>query len=124
MKLTLTMKCPEDFHVEHALNLIAEEIATGEESGEVKPGEAGVWWEIDESGETVEVDPRQLHVAALMIMGFDLPQEMMAAGRSMIAAAKIMPKANFQDIMPGNRKDTLLKAKSILDEMIGELDGK
>lgn len=124
MKITLTMECSEDFQVEHALNLIAEEIAMEEESGDVRLGETNVSWKIDEDGETVEVDPRQLHVAALMIMGFDLPQEMMASARSMIAASKIMPKANFQDIMPGNRKDTLLKAKSILDEMIGELDGK
>jgi hypothetical protein len=124
MKITLTMECSEDFQVEHVLNLIAEEIAMEEESGDVRLGETNVTWKIDEDGETVEVDRRQLHVAALMLMGFDLPQEMMASARSMIAASKIMPKATVQDIMPGNRKDTLLKAKSILDEMIGELDGK
>lgn len=88
-----------------------------EQSFEVK-------WSIEEVTPGVEVDRRQLEVAALMLMGFNLPQEMGAAAASMIEAARICPgltTAEFPAMNNASRKACLMMAASLVNQMLAEL---
>lgn len=63
-------------------------------------------------------------VAALMIMGFDLPAPLGAAGASMNEAAKVCPKLTLgevPDMGPHSRRACLLEARRLIDEMLSEI---
>jgi hypothetical protein len=73
----------------------------------------------------IEIDRRQKVVAALMIMGFDLPQELRAAGLHMKAAADVCPGLKADEIpMQGvrNRRLALKRARDLIDEMLAEAE--
>lgn len=73
----------------------------------------------------IEIDRRQRVVAALMVMGFDLPQGMTDAGIHMQAAADLCPGITADEIpMQGarNRRLCLKRARDLIDEMLEEID--
>jgi hypothetical protein len=73
----------------------------------------------------IELDRRQKVVAALMLMGFDLPQELRAAGQHMKAAAVVCPGLKADEIpMQGarNRRLALKRARDLIDEMLAEAE--
>ena len=73
---------------------------------------------------SVTIDRRQRLVTALMIMGFDLPAPLGAAGASMNEAAKVCPKLTLgevPDMGPHSRRACLLEARRLIDEMLSEI---
>lgn len=73
----------------------------------------------------IEIDRRQRLVAALMVMGFDLPQPMREAAQAMQLAGKLCPGLKADEIpMQGsrNRRLALKRARDLIDEMLEEID--
>lgn len=70
--------------------------------------------------EAIEVDRRQLHVAALMLMAFDLPAPLDQSARSMLEAARIMPGMTTGDAPMGDRRACLERAIGLIAEMLSE----
>lgn len=73
----------------------------------------------------IDIDRRQRVVAALMIMGFDLPQPIREAGQQMLAATKVCPGLKADEIpMQGsrNRRLALRRARDLIDEMLAEAE--
>lgn len=69
----------------------------------------------------IEIDRRQQVVAALMVMGFDLPQPLEEAAKAMQLAADLCPGLTGDEIpMRGarNRRLVLLRARTLIDEML------
>lgn len=69
----------------------------------------------------IEIDRRQRLVAALMVMGFDLPQDLKASAEAMQVAADLCPGLTVDEIpMRGarNRRLVLLRARTLIDEML------
>ena len=73
----------------------------------------------------IEIDRRQRVVAALMVTGFDLPQDLKGTAEQMQAATVICPDLSMDEIpMQGsrNRRLALKRARDLIDEMLEEID--
>lgn len=72
----------------------------------------------------IAVDRRQRLVAAMMIMGFDLPAPLAGVGYSMKEAASVCPKLTLGEIPElgsHSRKACLAEARRLIDEMLAEV---
>lgn len=81
-------------------------------------------WRLRQPGDGVEIDRRQRLAAAALLMGFDLPQEMMAASVTMLEAADVCPGMTTGDLAPmgpQGRRQALKMARSLIDEMLDEI---
>jgi len=117
---------PENITLGDALQQIAQEVDEGNEDGHLRDDDRRLSWEIVDASDGVEIDRRQRLAAAALMMGFDLPQEAMAASRSMLAAARLCPGMTTGDMVPmgsQTRRHALQMAKGLIEEMQAEIDG-
>lgn len=122
-RITIEFDKPTTIGIEEAVQAIADAIACDEDGGWIGDGDGRIEWTIDTGGPGVEIDRRQRVAAALLMMGFDLPQEMTAAARSMLAAARLCPGLSTGELVPMNsqsRRAALQRARAIIDEMLAE----
>lgn len=126
-RMKIEFDAPQHIEPSEAVELIAAELVLGEESGYVHDGDSGdrIEWRFDMGGAGIEIDRRQSLAAATLLMGFDLPQEAMAATRAMLKAAEILPGMTMGEIPPmgpDGRRQALEHAKRLIDEMLTEMD--
>lgn len=127
-RMKLEFDTPQHLDAAEAVEQIAVEMMNGDESGTIADGHDGdrIEWRFEEGGAGIEIDRRQRLAAAALIMGFDLPQEMMAASRSMLEAASLLPGMTTGDLAPmggQGRRHALQMAKGLIDEMLSEAEG-
>lgn len=124
-RMTLEFDTPENMSPAEAVEQIAVEMMMDNESGSISDGDDGrIEWRLEQSGTGIEVDRRQRLAAALLIMGFDLPQEAMAACQSMLEASRLCPGMTTGDMAPMNgqaRRTSLEMARGLIDEMLDEM---
>lgn len=122
MRTKLEFDCPEGVDPMDVITAIAEQ-ADGDDGGTVYIDGETVDWDIRTADQGVPIDRRQRLAAAHLLMGFDLPQEMGRAARSMLEAAEICPDLNTGEI--GSMGDqqhrtALMRARTLIDEMLAE----
>jgi len=71
--------------------------------------------------ELVDLDPRQREAITDLMMGFNLPVDMMSAANNMLLASFINPGATIGSMDSGNRKICLERARAAIEEMLKEL---
>lgn len=123
MITTIRLESKNDFDLGEVIRELDIEFDDGREAGLLSLPSGQVEWRIEE-GEVslVKIDRRQKKAAALLLMGFDLPQPMLEAANSMMIAARICPGLTTHEVMDSNtRKEKLLFARKLIDEMLGEI---
>jgi len=126
IRRTVTYELPVGSDVDQAAVLRAIADDHDDDSGTVEVDGFRVRWDSHDLADGVELDRRQRLAAALLIMGFDLPQEMAKAARTMMEAARVCPGLHTGDIgtMGGQtRRSALSRAQGIIGEMLAEMDG-
>lgn len=122
-KATLTFDLPEGIEPHDVIAEIATN-GDGDDSGMVRIGGELVHWDISGTGGGLDIDRRQRLAAALLLMAFDLPQEMRAASLTMLEAARLCPGLTTGEIggMGGHQRVAMLeRAKSLIEEMVAEI---
>lgn len=71
--------------------------------------------------ELVDLDQRQRGAITDLLLGFDLPVEMMSAANNMLLASFVDKGATIGQMGPANRRLCLEKARAAIDEMLGEM---
>lgn len=66
------------------------------------------------------LDPRQRLAAALCLSAIDLPAELGAWARQGLEAASVCPGVTVDQLRVNSRREALLRARELLDELISE----
>lgn len=124
IKMKLTFEVPADTDPYDILEQICDQVSMGEERGTIREGRQELDWDLSERYASVNIDQRQRLAAALLLMGFDLPQEMTMFSASMLEAAEICPgiKMGQIPIETKGRRIALEKARELIDQMLGEME--
>ena len=121
--MSLVFEVPEGASPFDVLQAIAED-EDQDSSGYARVAGQDLSWRLRQPGDGVEIDRRQRLAAAALLMGFDLPQEMMAASVTMLEAADVCPGMTTGDLAPmgpQGRRQALKMARSLIDEMLDEI---
>lgn len=123
MKTSITFESNTEFDLGEAIQALDCEFDHEQEMGSLSLTSGFVEWHIEDAdAPLVNVDFRQKKAAALLLMGFDLPQPMLEAANTMMHAARICPGLTTSDLMAaGTRKDRLVLARDIINELLGEI---
>lgn len=117
----LSFEVPEGVDPMEIVEAISAE--HGEDSGYIRMGSEDLKWDLVREGDGVEIDRRQRVAATLLLMAFDLPQEMTKAARTMAEAARVCPGITTGDIGGmgnHNRLRILERARDMVEQLIAE----
>jgi len=64
------------------------------------------------------LDPRQRRAAALVLGAVKLPAELEACGRQYLQAARIFPGCTAEDLMIGDPRGALRRARELIDQLL------
>ncbi len=109
------------------MDVIAKVADLGDDgdSGYVQVDGIDISWDMIKQGEAVVIDRRQRLAAAALLLAFDLPQNLRAAGKSMLEAAHICPGMTTGDLeaMGSQGKASHLRAaRDLIEEMLREIE--
>lgn len=124
-RMRIVFDAPQEIELDEMIELIAQAVASERESGEIEDGSGTLRWDMQTVGGGIDIDHRQRLAAAALLMGFDLPQEMMAASRSMLEAADACPGMTTADMAPmgaQGRRQALEMARRLIDDMLLEIN--
>lgn len=102
-RVLVMMEVPEDQEVEELLD--------------IDNLDASVVYQRD----LVELDPRQREAITDLLMGFNLPVDMMSAANNMLLASFVNQNATIGHMGSDNRKVSLERARAAIEEMLKEL---
>lgn len=71
--------------------------------------------------EMVELDPRQLKAITNLLLGFDLPANMMNVANNMLMASFFNKDATIGNMGSDNRKVCLQRARDAIDQLLQEI---
>jgi hypothetical protein len=124
-RITVEFDAPKTMTPAEALERIALETVLDEHGGTFRHDGEDIKWSMEQTGKGVDIDRRQRLAAAALMMGFDLPQELSAASRSIMAATKLCPGMTTGEMAPmgaQSRRHALEMARGLIDEMLSEPD--
>ena len=127
-RTTMTLDMPDDLmasELANAMREISQAVDEGDDEGDVEVAGQRILWRIEIPGVGVEIDRRQRVAAAMLLMGFDLPQDAISAARTMIEASRVCPGMTTGDMAPmgtQGRREALEAVRKLVDEMLSEID--
>ncbi len=114
-RMSIHIDAPPGLALPSIIRAIADEIEMDDsDSGYVED----VHWRLSTPADGVTVDPRQREAASLLIMAFDLPQEMTSCAKSMQEAALVNPGMRLTAM--SGRIAALREVRRLVDQMLDE----
>lgn len=126
-RTTMTLDMPDDLmasELANAMREISQAVDEGDDEGDVEVAGQRILWRIEIPGVGVEIDRRQRVAAAMLLMGFDLPQDAISAARTMIEASRVCSGMTTGDMAPmgaQGRREALEAVRKLVDEMLSEI---